>query len=366
MQDTRGSKSTRWQARRIKAARSTAKALEGTTGLEACVLFGSLARGEASRGSDIDIALIGTAQGCEEACRQWPMELEGTPVEIVELAAETGYGGVGIRGALGREIVETGTALSGAARVRELAHGEARAMTPEEIWGAHEQQLEETVDSLEKWEKALSRPTSTAVLRGAARQSAFAGELLLKGAVRNRGLPIATVHDTSAIAGHAVGALERGEVGVAVLPGTPEEVAARIEEIRKAVNCNVHKDHLNGYWDVRDEDKVPNTPKERERVERRLVGVLRYTREEHSRLKARNTMGGMTEGVKEAVEALAKVAGRLMERAEITPELRTQCHSWKAVEGGPPAIAPRESTMPEVQGPPRPRGAARRRGRERG
>ena len=103
------------RARRSAAVEAEARRIvpgvvEGTA-VERVVLYGSVARGEAGRWSDCDLAFVGPEHACGEAKWRLPRTIAGLEPHVLVMSGANGFGEVRTFGGVGREVAERGRTL---------------------------------------------------------------------------------------------------------------------------------------------------------------------------------------------------------------------------------------------------------------
>lgn len=316
---------TRHSAALERQAREIAARLRGIEGLEAVVLFGSVARGEADEWSDCDLALIGTERGCATARRRLPDELGEVPLEVVELSQEGGYNGLGVWGKLGSEVVHTGTVLWGRGTVERLRREEMVALDAKDVRKRMGFILGGVAEAAQAWTK--QRKGTEGGLERAAVTSANAAEHLVKLACTVRGRPARHGHTIREVVGWAMSPEGKEEARSKAIPmlvkGTQEDIDGYLEAMAGHLNGEGRTDHLAGYFEedlrLEEESAAP-------RIGKRMGHLLWYAQNELQLLNAVPGMDGLEESLRDRAEDIKQAVQELAD--DPAWEVRRGARAW--------------------------------------
>ena len=302
------------------AAKAAARKIAGTRGLEGVVLCGSAAAGAAGDGSDADVALLGTRDGCRRAARRLPERVAGVRLQTIALAREDGYGGAGCWGHIGREVLDTGITLWGGERVKEIAKGEVKPMPAAEVAARQRTTLLALDDAARAWMRyrELGHPEA---LDNAARHGIRAAEHTVKNYLHYRGHHYLYHHDLPKLAEKA----EPDPQRAVVFHETPEEVKQGVEQIARALNGHSARENMSDYFEVSIEPEAEN------RVGRRLALVLSVAYDENERVKAAAGMETVAAAVAPGEKNLARTLAALAD--DPLPSISAAGARWREAGG---------------------------------
>ena len=316
-----------------------AAGLRGIDGLEAVLLFGSVARGEADASSDCDLALVGSTRACAEA-EAWAEGMaKHARLDVFHLTPENGYGGLDTWGMVGSQAIHTGRTLWGTERVRTLKEVEMKPLACEALGEQMAFILNATADAAHAW--AVLRKGNAGGLKSTATRSSEAAEHLVRLACIVRGLPAAEGHTVQKMVAKALRKSRQGGRQKPRIVGPDEEgTIDYLGAMAQRLNGGGRRDHSAGYLGSR---TVLAAADDGPRIGRRIGHLLQYARLELAKLAAAPGMERLREHTRGSEDELGVAAAKLA--SDPIEEIREGARSWP----GPAAMG-----SPEVgRGPVR-------------
>lgn len=272
----------RLSRRTRREVRTAIREMGRVEGLEAVILFGSVARGTATPHSDCDIAVVGTQEAVDTVGDAVAGKVTGVgPVQVVALARDAGEMNDWQWGSFGCDVVVTGMALRGQSL---LARWRARAtppMTEDGVVALHGRTLRFAEAAAREWAGYRHRDRDDVRLEMAAGDSARAGKQVGVAACRYRGFGY---RSAGWLRGIAEDTQRAGRDGPAVLDKDVEAgaPAGYLSELLPALNGHAAYDLDTDAWLARRER--PDRDALEARAGYRLGALLGAAMEDHRRL----------------------------------------------------------------------------------
>ena len=229
------------------AVLAAAQEIGPASGVDTIILFGSVHRGKADRISDVDFAVVGTADACEHARKALGDAVEDRYVETIEVYPERDLEDMARWGDIRREALRTGERLWGTPgpEVQAVLDRPALRMPTREVGWRQKLQARRAAAALRDWGELWTEREEIDEYRTFAGQSsALAVDLFVKNALLYRGYHGAHEHDLEGLLAREGAAKE----GPPVLVGTThQEDMETLEACRDMVDGLTRVDRI--AWD---------------------------------------------------------------------------------------------------------------------